>query len=86
MRPAEITIVYEELELSWGKDLVEEIRVDAIAIRKAAWEAAKERTPGLQEICFEPSPELMLAVAIRKLFKVSMYNRGTFPQIVATVD
>jgi hypothetical protein len=77
-----VTIVIEELEMVWGKDLVDECFEQARTIRRVAWERAKARSPDVSTIDLEPSPELVFAVALRKLFKISQYNRGDFPQTI----
>jgi hypothetical protein len=66
--------VIDEFELAWGEELFKEIQHEARQIRVRSWENAKLDNPNIKEIDFEPSVELVLAVAIRKLLRVSMYN------------
>lgn len=70
----------DEIIAAWGLELYHEVREEAARIRKTSWEMAKAENPEVREIDLDPPVELLLAVAIRKLFKVSLYNRGDFPQ------
>ena len=75
-------IVMEELEMAWGKELAEECYAEAKAIRAAAWEKAMEGMHNrVVTIDFEPSPELVLAVAIRKLLMGSWAYFKVIPKL-----
>lgn len=74
-----LPIYVEELEALWGTQFVADCVSEATTIRKCVWEEQKAMRPGTGMIDFEPSPELVLAVAVRKLLRTSMYNKGDFP-------
>jgi hypothetical protein len=69
----------EELIAAWGYRFFDDCRVEAETIRRVSWEMQKAEKPNTVEIDLEPPVELVLAVAIRKLLKVSLYNRDDFP-------
>lgn len=80
MRERRLASVYEEeLIALWGRDFYNECITLAKSVRRTTWEFHKSKDPKLEEIDFEPPIDLILAVALRRLLKVSIYNRGDFP-------